>query len=174
MTIRRGFNRLFVVAFVCWNLANLGIVFKKAREAAALMNEDARGAWQYCMSSRECPASAPGMPDTAKASAPPKKAQAQETASGGHIFPPGELVFGVCADPFPKNVDCDTFEKMVSTSVWREFKSRLFDTRTLLYIEGIPAAVYTLCWVVAATFLWIARGFGVAAGREKRGGTKLT
>jgi len=167
MTLRRGFNRLFVVAFVCWNLANLWLIVNKARESAALVNEDARGAWQYCMTSKECPASS--TQDNARAAAPPKNAKTQDTGSGPQTFSPDEFLPSVCVDhPFPKNVDCDTFKEMVSTTVWRECKSRLFEARTLLYIEGIPASVYTLCWAVAVTFLWIARGFGMAGG-SKRG-----
>jgi hypothetical protein len=112
--------------------------------------------------------SAPETPDAAKAQDIAKNSETHDTASHGHVFAPNELLSGVCLNPFPKTVDCDTFEKMVSTSVWREFKGRLADTRTLLYIEGIPAAVYILCWAIAATFLWIARGFGVAGGGQER------
>jgi hypothetical protein len=57
-------------------------------------------------------------------------------------------------------------------TTWREFKDQITEAK-LLYIKGIPAAVYILCWAVSATFLWIARGFGMAGG-EKRGGTKFT
>jgi hypothetical protein len=61
--------------------------------------------------------------------------------------------------------DCQaTFNQDVSQrTIWREFKSHITAAK-LLYIEGMPAALYILCWVVAATFLWIARGFAEAGG----------
>jgi hypothetical protein len=71
---------------------------------------------------------------------------------------------------FPANVDCEAIfnESVSKQTLWRECKTRLAQPKTILYIEGIRVGVYILCWAVAATFLWIARGFGMTSGEKRR------
>jgi hypothetical protein len=174
MTIRRGFNRLFIVAFICWNLANLWLIFSKAREAAASVYTVAEQERQLCVGFK-------------KSGCPPKDPEAGLAKVGPGVFVPSgptdnerltcavywgfthveEMRRGTAVDLSTK--DCQaTFNQDITQHItWRVFKDQITAAK-FLYIEGIPATVYVVCWVVAATFLWIARGFGVAGG-EKRG-----
>ncbi len=162
MTFRRGFNRLFVALFVCWNLANLWLVFKLARETAASAYEAADVVRNYCINFKKsgCPATDPGpiIEELDNGRAKIKPPEDEEKCRLYWLM------------QFPANIDCEaTFNDAVSKqTLWRECKTRLADRKTILYIEGIPVGVYICCWAVAATFLWIARGFGIA-GTEKRG-----
>jgi hypothetical protein len=158
MTLRRGFNRLFIVLFVSWNLWNCWIVFRKAREAAALAHDGAEDARAYCISCQKCPPRATGTSDTAKT---------QDATSDPHVISLDQIQNDQecmwCQ--FPSNIDCQaTFNQEVSQhTIWREFRNNVTGAK-LLTVEGIPAAIYILCWIVVATVLWIARGFGKVGG----------
>src|SRR5690242_11970715 len=193
MTLRRGFNRLFIAMVVCWNLGNLWVVFKKARESVASANmaaEEVLQVRQSCISAQESCTSARRARDAAAA----KRRAAREGISNeggddpklGHenqlsLDTPeqpdqagkrGKIISLDEIDPpecdWFSDINCDAVYAVGSKpSIWRECKSQLADTKTILYIEGIPVGVYITCWVIAATFLWIARGFGLAGRKEK-------
>ena len=191
MTIRRGFNRLFIALFVCWTLANFWLVFKHALESVASANEAAEEVQQVrqnCISSQEMCASTRRARDTAAAKhhasqdisneggGDAKPGQGSERkldtpeqfqqASKGHEVRLEDLDPPECN--WFSGINCEALYAVGSKpSIWRECKSHLADTKTILYIEGIPATVYILCWAVAATFLWIARWFGLGAGKKR-------
>jgi hypothetical protein len=166
MTIRRGFNRLFVVAFVWWNLTNVWLIFSKAHEAAVKANDAAEWTRQFCINFKKsgCPASDPGF-------------TVENQLENGHYiltpYPDTEKCSVYWSLQLPSNIDCEAILKkaVVEQTAWRKFKEQITAAK-LLCIEGIPAAVYMVCWAVAATFIWVARGFGMAGRRG--GGTKLT
>jgi hypothetical protein len=170
MTIRRGFNRLFIAAFVCWNLAKLLFVFKQARESSASAYEAAEAVRQTCIAFKKCPPSAAETEDAgANASdttADPKTVRPEDIAT-----PEQEACYasqGLVPQLFPRDINCEAaFTEAVSKqSLWHECKTRITDPKTILYIEGIPAGVYLLFWALTAAVLWIARGFGLAVSRQ--------
>ncbi len=162
MTFRRGFNRLFLASFVCWNLWNFWLVFKQAREVAASTYEAAETVRNWCINFKKsgCPASDPGFTivkqlDNGKVEAEPPKDE--------------EKCRFYWSMQFPANINCDaTFKDAVGRqTLWRECQTRITDPTTILYIEGIPVCVYLVCWALTAAVLWIARGFGMVVGKKR-------
>jgi hypothetical protein len=153
MPLRRGFTRLFVVLIVCWNLVAVWLAWQSADQSVAAARSSA-----YWGTLRKC--------NESKTAAERKALEGKLEGKKGLTTEELNELNQLDQEKSWDACEADYQKTLSEQSTWKAFKAKIADPTMILLVESAPFAAYLLCWAIAATFLWIARGFGMAGGEK--------